>query len=108
MRADIVRSANWQSLSPASVKLMSLMHVHWRPAKPVDYGVREAMDKIGCAKLTARKAFQELQDKGFIVMVDESLFSSRSQSRTRTWRLTWLPFKDLAPTNDWEKLMLPD
>jgi len=52
----------------------------------------------------ARRAFHELQDAGFIVMVAESLFCSRTESKTRTWRLTWLPcWRNRAPTNDWEK-----
>ncbi|HDZ07509.1 MAG TPA: hypothetical protein ENH93_07590 [Pseudohongiella sp.] len=100
-------SPAWLALSPAATKLMSLLHIHWKNDKPVDYGVREAMEKIGCAKGTARRAFEELQRSGFIEMVDESLFSSRSQSKARTWRLTWLPFKDGLPTNEWEKLSLP-
>ncbi len=83
---------------------MTLMHRHWDNYKPVDYGIREACKKIPCAFNTAMKAFNELQDKGFIVMVEHSVFSSRVESKARTWRLTWLPFKGEAPTNDWEKL----
>ena len=106
-RRDIYASPAWLGLSPAAVKLMVLLHTHWRNDKAVDYGVREAMDKIGCAKGTARRAFEELQRAGFIEMVDESMFSSRTQSKARTWRLTWLPFKNQLPTNDWEKSVLP-
>ena len=43
-----------------------------------------------------------LLDNGFIEKIDESLFNSRTGSKSRTWRLTWLPYKDLPPTNDWE------
>lgn len=106
-RRDIYTSPAWLALSPVATKLMALLHVHWRNDKAVDYGVREAMEKIGCAKGTARRAFEELQNAGFIEMVDESMFSSRTQSKARTWRLTWLPFKDRLPTNEWEKLGLP-
>ncbi|HHF0608846.1 TPA: hypothetical protein ACPH4Z_002204 [Pseudomonas aeruginosa] len=50
------------------------------------------------------RAFSELNEAGFIVMIDESLFCSRTQSKTRTWRLTWLPcWNHRPPTNDWEK-----
>lgn len=106
-RRDIYTSPAWLGLSPVATKLMALLQVHWRNNKAVDYGVREAMDKIGCAKGTARRAFEELQTAGFIEMVDESMFSSRTQSKARTWRLTWLPFNGKLPTNDWEKLGLP-
>lgn len=106
-RRDIYKSPAYLELSPAAAKLMALLHIHWRFEKAVDYGVREAMEKIGCAKGTACRAFEELQQAGFIVMVDESLFNSRTQSKSRTWRLTWLPFQGRTPTNDWEKSNLP-
>lgn len=77
--------------------------MHWNNYKPVDYGVREALKKIPCAFGTARKAFKELQDRGFIELVDHSIFSSRVESKTRTWRLTWLPYDSKEPTNEWEK-----
>lgn len=106
-RRDMLTSPAWLGLTPYATKLMFLLQIHWRNDKPVDYGVREAMQKIGCAKGTAMRAFEELQEAGFIVMVDESLFSSRTHSKARTWRLTWLPFHGQVPTNDWEKLNRP-
>ena len=82
---------------------MILMQIHWHNYKAVDYGIREASKKVPCAYNTARKAFDELIKKGFIEMVEPSIFSSRTESKTRTWRLTWLPFNSIKPTNDWEK-----
>jgi hypothetical protein len=79
------------------------MQIHWRPYTPVDYGLREAEEKIPCARNTASKVFKELREAGFIDMVDESLFNSRTQSKSRTWRLTWMPYNDRPPTNNWEK-----
>jgi len=106
-RRAMYDSPAWLALTPAATKLMALLHIHWRLEKPVDYGVREAMEKIGCAKGTACRAFEELQEAGFIVMVDESLFNSRTKSKSRTWRLTWMPYQGRTPTNDWEKSTLP-
>ncbi|MCU7833697.1 MAG: hypothetical protein KZQ83_00480 [gamma proteobacterium symbiont of Taylorina sp.] len=92
---------NYLSLTPQSKVLMMLMQIHWNNFKPVDYGVREAALKIPCAFDTARKAFNQLQKQGFIKMIDHSVFSSRVDSKSRTWRLTWLPFNSKKPTNDW-------
>lgn len=79
------------------------MQLHWRNDEPVDYGVREAQKKIPCGRKKAMETFDELQKRGFTIKVDESLFSSRTQSKTRSWQLTWLPFKGKTPTNEWEK-----
>ncbi len=94
---------NYLLLSAQSKVLMMLMQTHWRNEKPVDYGVREASKNIPCAFDTARKSFNQLQDSGFIEMIDPSIFCSRTESKSRTWRLTWMPFNFEKPTNDWEK-----
>lgn len=99
----MLQSAVFLKLSPQAKTLMLLMQIHWRPDEPIGYGVREAEQKIGCCRKTAMRSFNELREAGFIRLVDESLFCSRAQSRSRTWRLTWMPWGRLSPTNDWEK-----
>ncbi|MAC34526.1 MAG: hypothetical protein CME38_13115 [Haliea sp.] len=79
------------------------MQSHWRPDVPVGYGVREAEEKIPCSRKIAMRVFYELIEAGFIKLVDESRFCSRVNSKTRTWRLTWLPWAYREPSNEWEK-----
>lgn len=89
---------------PATAKvLMDLLQIQWRNHKPVAYGVREAAKKIGCKPETAGKAFNILRERGFIVCINQSLFNSKTGSKTREWRLTWMPFEYQNPTHDWEK-----
>lgn len=102
IQRSLLTSDAYLGLSPYAKTLMHLMHVHWSNDNPVGFGVREAEAKIPCCRRTAMRAFRELQNAGFIVMVDESLFCSRTQSKTRTWRLTWLPYMSKCPTLDWE------
>lgn len=99
----LVESVAYLTLSPQAKALINLLQVHWHNDKPVAYGVREAMAKIPCSKLKARETFTELSEKGFIEMINESWFDSRTGSKSRTWRLTWLPWHGKKPTNDWEK-----
>ena len=99
----LLNSEAYLGLSSHAKALMPLMQVHWRADRPIGYGVREAEQKIPCSRRIAMRAFKELQDKGFIVMMDESLFCSRVKSKTRTWRLTWMPWNYSAPSNDWEQ-----
>jgi hypothetical protein len=103
MGRRMLESSAYEQLSAQAKVLLLLIQIHWRNDRPVAYGVSEAMKKIPCAKLTARNAFKELEAAGFIVMVDESLFCSRQQSKSRTWRLTTMPYHTKPPTNDWEK-----
>jgi hypothetical protein len=89
---------------PATAKvLMDLLHLQWRNGRPVGYGVREAALKIGCTASTASKAFKILQERGFIVCEEQSLFNSKTGSKAREWRLTWMPYEYGKPSHDWEK-----
>ena len=100
----MITSASYEGLSTPAKALVPFLQLHWRNDKPVDYGVREAQRRLKCSKATAIAVFHELQSAGFIELIDESLFSSRTQSKARTWRLTWLPYDGKPPTNDWEKI----
>ena len=93
----------YQDMTSVSKVLMDLMQMQWKPYAPVSYGVREAAAKIRCTKNTASKSFNELIERGFIVCFEQSLFNSRTGSRTRDWRLTWMPFDGKDPTHDWER-----
>lgn len=84
----MIESDNYQTLSTHARALMTLLQVHWRPDKPVDYGVREAEKRLVCNRKTAMKAFNLLIEKGFLVCMEQSVFSTRTQSKTRSWRLT--------------------
>jgi hypothetical protein len=89
---------------PATAKvLLQLLQMQWRNDKPVAYGVREAAQRIGSTANTASKAFKMLQERGFIVCENESLFNSKTGSKAREWRLTWMPFEYRNPSHDWEK-----
>jgi len=99
----MLESDAYQQLKPQEKALMTLLHIHWRVDDHVDYGIREAMKKIPCSKAIAMRSFKNLSDKGFITCVEESLFSSRTQSKARGWRLEWMPFGKEKPTNYWEK-----
>lgn len=98
----MLNSAAYRSLSVYSKVLMIMLQEQWRPDRPVDYGIREAMEKVPCSKHSAMAAFQQLTERGFISMVEESMFNSRTKSRTRSWKLTWMPFNYMPPSQDWE------
>lgn len=102
MSRFMLNHENYLTLPPQAKILMQLMQEQWRDEKEVDYGIREASEKIPCSRKTAMKAFDILRDRGFITLVDESLFSSRTNSKSRTWRLTWMPWMSRTPTHKWE------
>jgi hypothetical protein len=99
----MLNSPAFMSLTAQQKVLILLLHEQWRNDKAIAYGVREAAEKIPCKPNTACKAFAALADRGFICCVELSQFSSRHGSRAREWRITWMPFCDRPPSNDWEQ-----
>lgn len=99
----LLKSNNFTTLSSNSKALFVELQTHWRNDKFVDYGVREAAEKLCCTEKTARKAFDELVERGFIVCEEYAYFNSRYGSKTRSWRLTWMPYNSKEPTSDWEE-----
>jgi len=99
----LLKSRQFLSLMSQAKVLMLLLLQHWRSDKPVAYGIREAAEKIPCDRRTAMKAFDQLMERGFVTMVDYSTFCSRTESKSRTWKLEWMPFNDKPPSNLWEE-----
>jgi hypothetical protein len=100
----LLASGTYLQLTPYAKALVHLLQRHWTPGGPIGFGIRQAEREIPCSNKIAMRAFKELENAGFIVRVDESLFCSRTGSKTRTWRLTWMPcWRNMPPTNDWEK-----
>ncbi len=99
----MLESNAYESMPATAKVLMQLLHIQWRNNESIGYGVREAALKIGCTPNTASKAFKILQERGFIFCDEESFFNSKTGSKAREWRLTWMPFLDKNPTHDWEK-----
>ncbi len=102
MEMHMLKHKNYLTLSPQAKVLVNLLHQHWRNEKEVDYGTREAAQKIPCSKTTAMKSFNQLEERGFITCVTPAMFSSRTESKARTWKLEWMPFCHRKASNKWE------
>lgn len=93
---SLLHSKAYSALSPnARVLLVELTSLdNDRNNGSLYLSVRDAAARMGVADLTAaRKAFDELQQMGFIEMTQPAHFSVKAseKSRARCWRLTWRP-----------------
>lgn len=92
----------WLDLSGNAVKL--LVHMI-KLSNGINNGEivlsgRMAAEAIGLARNTVMAAFVDLQSHGFIVMTSEAGFNCKVRIAP-TWRLTFQPVGDQAPTNDY-------
>lgn len=99
-----LKSSAWRSLSGAAVKVWLELHTRYNGSNNgnVRLSMNEAVSALGIGKGTAQRAFQELQDKGFIALVEQGNWYHR---RAHEWRLTTKPMDTPkgrnAPTNEW-------
>lgn len=102
LRNDIIDSPAWQSLSSKSQALW--LHIRRRYKGhnngDIPLSCREAAIKLNVSKNTAGKAFQELQDKGFIKIGEFAGFVNKHRRSTR-WIMTDEEYNGCKATNEW-------
>ena len=96
---EIFESSAFRSLDCKARCLLFELWRYYQPGSEIVFlSVREASKRLGVHPDTAGKAFSNLSDRGFIVMTNHAQWQQRI---SRTWRLTWQPFKGREPTDDW-------
>ena len=100
----MLKSEAWRNLSGAAVKVFLELHTRFNGSNNgnVRLSYAEASDALGLGKATVKRAFDDLRDKGFVVLHREGNWYYR---RAHEWRLTIKPVQ-LAkgaqpPTHDW-------
>lgn len=72
--------------------------------------VKDATDRLGLSdQRAAMRGFNDLQDRGLIVMTQDAHFNIKtaSSARARRWALTWLAIGKKPPTNGWQSYQPP-
>lgn len=99
-----LKSPAWRSLSGAAVKLWCELHTRYNGGNngSLALSFKEAADALGMGKASIQRAYNELQDKGFIELMAQGNWYHR---KAHEWRLTTKPMQGpkgkLVATNDW-------
>lgn len=105
-----LKSEVWRSLSGAAVKVWLELHTRYNGGNngKLHLSMNEAAELLGLGKATVKRAFDELAEKGFIVLETPGNWYSR---RAHDWRLTSKPMQTpkgkTAPTLDWRNWRPP-
>ena len=101
----MMASEAWRALSGNAVKLLVYVASYEGPTQPngsIYCSARHGAAGIGVNKRTALKAFQELQEKGFLRSTAKGHFLVKGGPAT-AWRLTWLAWPGvMSATKDYE------
>lgn len=107
VRHDIIKSEAWRSLSTNArcVWLEIMFRYNGNNNGEIPLGCREAGKLCKVSKNTAWKAFNELQDRGFVKIGLYSNFTCKYKRSTR-WIVTHEAFDGKGPTNEWRVVCL--
>lgn len=100
----MLKSDAWRHLSGAAVKVFLELHTRFNGSNngKLRLSYAEAAEALGMGKATVQRAFRDLQDKGFLVLVREGNWYHR---QAHEWRLTNRPVQMVrgteVPTHDW-------
>ena len=98
----MVRSEAWLSLKPASIKVYVELRSKFNGGNNGELSLSYALARntLHLGNSTIEKAFDELEEKGFIVLTEEGHWYGRKAAE---WRVTDRPYKGSPATNDWRR-----
>jgi hypothetical protein len=105
---SMLETEAWRSLSLAAQALYPWLKLEWKGPTYNNNGriclsVRQAAEKMGVTPDTARRAFDDLQAKGFIVQTLAPCLGIKGKAKSREFELTEIPLPG-AESNQGRKL----
>lgn len=102
LRHDMMKSAAWLSLSAKArcVWTEIMLRYNGNNNGEIPLSCREAGELCNIGKGTAKRAFDELKDKGFIKIGSYAGFQNKYRYATR-WIVTHEFLDGKQPTNEW-------
>ena len=102
----LLKSDAWRSLSGPALKVFLELHTRFNGSNngKLVLSYSEASDTLHMGRASVRRAFEDLVEKGFVVLEREGNWYHR---RAHEWRLITKPVQTakgrIPPTNDWHK-----
>ncbi|MEP3630553.1 MAG: hypothetical protein ABJN04_11165 [Hyphomicrobiales bacterium] len=93
----------WRALSPVAQALYPWLKLEWRSGDynnngKISLSVRQAAKGLGITPNTAAKAFQDLQQKGFIVVTEPAHLGIEGKAKCPNYELTELTMPNSEKT----------
>jgi hypothetical protein len=100
--AEWMESPAYRDLKPPARCLLDEFQLIYRPGRngQLSISTRRAAELLRVSENTAKNAFYELVEHGFIALTKDEMFVQRM---AREWRLTIEPSNGHEPTDDWRK-----
>ena len=96
---QVIKSDAYRHIKPNARALMIELQNVWRPTEPaIHFSVRRAAKILSISPNTANKAFNELEDHGFITLYCECNWFN---GKAREWKLNWCYYAGREPTNEY-------
>ena len=97
-----MESPAYRDLKPPARCLLDEFLLIYRPGRNgyLSISVRNAVKRLRVSENTAKNAYYELVEHGFLVLAKGEIYAQR---KAREWRLTIEPCNGHEPTDDWRQ-----
>lgn len=97
-----LHSPAWRSLGGAAIKVFLELRSRFYGSNngKIILSYEDASKTLGLGKATIRRAFDELQEKGFIKLIKKGFWYGRMANE---WAVTEKSYQGHLPTNDWKR-----
>lgn len=104
LRHDMMESPAWLSLSlKARCIWLEVMHrYNGSNNGDIPLSCREVCERLNVSKASATRGFDELINKGFLRVAQQSSFTMKTKT-SRRWSVTHESVGNTKPTNEWRK-----
>ena len=101
-----LNSPAWRSLGGAAMKVWWELRTRFDGSNngKILLSFEDAKRTLNLGKATVKRAFDELQAKGFVRLIKKGHWFGRQANE---WAITNLPYQGYLPTNDWKRYVQP-
>jgi hypothetical protein len=89
----------WTTLNPCATRLLIELMTRYRPHEPNQFEIsdRTASKLVGSARNTARKALEQLEDRGWLKVISIGKMTGQKSARASVYALTLYPMSTCEP-----------
>lgn len=95
LHLNTMRTEAWKALPQVAQALYPWLLLEWKGSKfnnngKIRLSVRDAAERLGCARNTAARAFHDLQAKGFICITEGACLGVGGEGKSPSYEITEL------------------
>lgn len=101
----MINRPSFKALKPDAVRILIEMHLGFHGVNngKIGFSYQKAQECLHSGSARAKRAFNQLQEHGFLVCLAQSSFNMKTK-KAREWEITLQPMPNGPPSHKWKKI----